>query len=170
MPKDKKWVPDQDMTPEMLDIIETLRESLATPAPKVPKGPVSDYQVRWITRVDDVGSFFEAAKEAWADIMQTVMAGEGATVLVVDEITVDENGEHHERGVAFDMAKPWEPRIVATHNIEKDDPKVVSPKDEVEVAIFGRVMEKIDNLRKQMREQEKAGLPNLFDNGDGLVN
>jgi hypothetical protein len=128
---------------------------------------MATYDVRWVTRVEDAESFFYAAKEAWADLIQTMMDGKGATMLVVDKVEGEGDEEKHTSGVAFDMEKPWSPTIVATNKIDRDDPEVVSAKDEAECVVFEKVMEKMHNLRNEAEKEAQTEFLRRF---DGPVN
>ena len=120
---------------------------------------MAQFEVRWATHIENVDSFATAAKEAWASLIQTLMSGQGATVIVVDEL--DEAGERG-AGVAFDMTIPWYPDIVATHHIEEDDPRVYSKADKAEAEILQKKYDQLNNKRQEE-------FMKLFDNG-GLVN
>lgn len=122
------------------------------------------YEIRWITRVENVDSFAQAAKEAWADLIQTMMDGKGATVIVVDAIEGEGDAERHGAGVAFDMEKPWEPEVVAVNKIDKDNPEVFSERDKAEAMLYQKMYEKLEQARKDVRGK----FTTMFD--EGLVN
>ena len=125
---------------------------------------MANYEIRWITRVENVESFAQAAKEAWADLIQTIMDGSGATVIVVDRVEGEGEDEKHGAGVAFDMVKPWEPDIIAVNKIEKDDPTIFTDRDRREAELFERTYNAMNDARKQARD--KFG--KMFE--EGLVN
>ena len=124
---------------------------------------MATYDVRWITRVEDVDSFTAAAKNAWADLILTIIDGKGATVIVVDK--VEEDGTTHGAGVAFDMETPWKPAVMATNKIEDDDPEIFSESDATEATIFENVIGKMESMKNEIQKSEQEKFLRAFDDG-----